>query len=390
MSTRPDPDEKVRRYRWPWFLLVAVILGIVLTIVWVLGAIRNVRRIRDSNRGQSTLEPQGRPQREAQLGKTWTNGMVWIPAGTFQMGSANGQPDERPVHEVSLDGFWIDQTEVTNEQFEKFVKATGYLTVAEQQPDPKQFPDAPPEKLVPGSVVFRPPDGEVSLENHYVWWEYVPGANWRHPEGPGSTLIGREKHPVAHVCWFDAVKYAEWIGKRLPTEAEWEYASRGRLAGKPYVWGDEQVPQNQWKANIWQGRFPHDNSAEDGFRGTAPVGSFPPNGYGLYDMAGNVWEWCQDWYLPNYYSPISVKNPQGPDTSFDPNEPGIAKRVQRGGSYLCSDVYCSGYRPSARMKASPDTGLSHTGFRCVRSPNHILKRKGPGSRRQGGGGGEPR
>ncbi len=292
--------------------------------------------------------------------------MVWIPGDTFLMGSNEGQTDERPAHEVTVSGFWMDKTEVTNEQFEKFVRATGYVTIAERKPDPKDFPGAPPENLVPGSVVFKPPPGEVPLDNHYVWWTYVPSANWRHPEGPNSTIQGREKHPVVHVSWEDAVAYAKWAGKRLPTEAEWEFAARGGLAGDLYVWGKEKVPGGKWQANIWQGRFPNENTLADGFRGAAPVASFPPNGYGLYDMSGNVWEWCADWYLPNYYAHSPKENPPGPDTSFDPNEPGIMKRVQRGGSFLCSDLYCIGYRPGARMKSTPDTGLSHSGFRCVK------------------------
>jgi sulfatase modifying factor 1 len=295
-----------------------------------------------------------------------TNEMVWIPGGTFWMGTEDGHPDEVPVHQVTVDGFWMDKTEVTNEQFEKFVRATGYVTVAERKPDPKDFPGVPTENLVAGSVVFAPPPGEVPLDNHYIWWKYLPGANWRHPEGPDASIQGREKHPVVHVCWDDAAAYAKWSGKRLPTEAEWEFAARGGLDRQPYGWGKEQVPKGQWQANIWQGKFPNENTLADKYYTTAPVASFPPNGYGLYDIAGNVWEWCQDWYRPDTYAKGPDKNPSGPGDSFDPNEPGLPKKVMRGGSYLCSDLYCTGYRPSARMKSSPDTGLIHTGFRCVR------------------------
>ena len=295
-----------------------------------------------------------------------TNNMVWIPPGKFWMGAEDGQSDEKPVHEIEVNSFWMDKTEVTNEEFEKFVRATRYVTVAERKPDPKDFPGVPLENLVAGSIVFTPPPGEVPLDNHYAWWSYVPGASWRHPQGPDSNIRGLEKHPVVQVCWDDAMAYCKWAGRRLPTEAEWEYASRGGLDRQAFSWGKDKVPDNKWQANIWQGQFPNENSLSDGFRGTAPVATFPSNKFGLYDMGGNVWEWCADWYRPDYYEQSAKKNPSGPGDSFDPNEPGVAKRVTRGGSFLCSELYCTGYRPSARMKTSPDTGLSHTGFRCVK------------------------
>ncbi|MGZ4987948.1 MAG: formylglycine-generating enzyme family protein [Limisphaerales bacterium] len=332
---------------------------------------------------ESTEVPATNSAAASSTDRSWTNDMVWVPPGKFMMGSTNGQTDEVPVHELTMDGFWMDKTEVSNEQFEKFVKATSYVTVAERKPDPKDFPGVPEENLVAGAIVFSPPtleevnkmrseDGldpvkEIPLDNHSLWWKYVPGANWRHPQGTNSSINGLAKHPVVQVCWEDALAYSKWAGKRLPTEAEWEYAARGGLTNAPFTWGDEITPKGKWQGNIWQGHFPSENTSADGFPGTSPGATFPPNGFGLYDMAGNVWEWCADWYHPDYYAQSPAKNPPGPEDSYDPNEPGVQKRVMRGGSYLCSDLYCTGYRPSARMKSSPDTALSHTGFRCVKN-----------------------
>jgi formylglycine-generating enzyme required for sulfatase activity len=299
------------------------------------------------------------------------DGMVWIPGGEFWQGSDNpAMRDAQPRHRVQVDGFWMDRAAVTNEQFDRFVDATNYVTIAERTPLAKDFPGAPPEKLVAGSVVFSPPSGPVPLDNHLQWWSYVKGASWRHPEGPQSNLDGRENHPVLQVAWEDAAAYCQWAGKRLPTEAEFEWAARGGLDNKKFAWGDELTPSGKWMANIWQGRFPYENSLEDGFRAVAPVGSFPANGYGLHDMAGNVWEWCADWYRFDYYAKLAagkqpVKNPQGPTDSADPSEPGVAKRVMRGGSYLCTDQYCTAYEVGARGKGAADTGTNHLGFRCV-------------------------
>ncbi len=307
---------------------------------------------------------------------SWTNSMVWIPGGKFLMGSTNGQGDEVPAHEVELDGFWMDKYEVTNEDYARFADATGHVTLAERKPNPQDFPGVPPENLVPGSIVFNPPQEDVPLNNHYIWWKYEPGASWRSPTGGDSSYKSIMDHPVVHVAWLDAMAYAKWATKRLPTEAEWEYAARGGSKNLEYTWGTEKKPGGKWLGNIFQGKFPNNNTLVDGFKGTAPVGKFPPNEFGLFDMAGNVWEWCNDWYMPDYYSRSPKKNPQGPDNSYDPNEPGVWKKVNRGGSFLCNDSYCAGYRPSMRMKTSADTGLGHTGFRCVRSgpsPEEIAK-----------------
>jgi formylglycine-generating enzyme required for sulfatase activity len=308
-------------------------------------------------------------------------GMGWIPGGEFTMGTDSdlGWPAERPAHRVRVDGFWMDETEVTNAQFRAFVEATGYVTTAEKTPDLKeimrQLPPGtdppPPEKLVPGSLVFTPTDGPVPLDDPSRWWKWTPGADWRHPAGPDSSIRGREDHPVVHVCWDDAVAYAKWAGKRLPTEAEWEFAARGGLDGQPYVWGDKPFSESKAQCNIWQGDFPYRNTAEDGHERTAPVKSYAPNGYGLYDMAGNVWEWCADWYDSGLYrrragGGVTV-NPRGPEKSSDPVNPFTPQRVHRGGSFLCNDCYCSSYRPSARRGCSPDSSASHVGFRCART-----------------------
>jgi formylglycine-generating enzyme required for sulfatase activity len=254
------------------------------------------------------------------------------------------------------------------------VAATGYVTIAERTPTADQFPGAPAENLVAGSVVFTPPPGPVSLNNHYQWWDYVKGANWRHPEGPKSTIEGREDYPVVHIAYEDAERYARWAGKRLPTEAEWEFAARGGLSGSLYSWGDELQPGGKWMANTWQGEFPLKDVGSDGFAGIAPVAQFPANGYGLFDMAGNVWEWCSDWYRSDAYAQsadgggVSV-NPQGPTSSFDPAEPGQPKRVHRGGSFLCTEQYCTRYMIGTRGKGEVTTGSNHLGFRCVKSVN---------------------
>jgi formylglycine-generating enzyme required for sulfatase activity len=309
------------------------------------------------------------------------SGMVWVPGGEFSMGCADprGLPhggheameDARPIHRAIVDGFWMDRTEVTNLQFAAFLKATGYVTVAERTPTAAEFPGAPAENLVAGSVVFAPPAEPVPLDNHYRWWTYVPGANWRRPGGPTTNIDGRGNYPVVHVAYEDAQAYARWAGKRLPTEAEWEFAARGGLAGKPYAWGDELHEGGKWLANTWQGQFPVSDSGEDGFTGIAPVAQYPPNAYGLFDMAGNVWEWCSDWYRPDAYAQIAAagslaRNPQGPSSSFDPAEPGQAKRVQRGGSFLCTEQYCTRYMIGTRGKGEVSTGSNHLGFRCVK------------------------
>lgn len=310
-----------------------------------------------------------------------TEGMIWIAPTKFVMGSSNPKDlkNEQPAHPVKLDGFWIDQHEVTNAQFRKFVDATGYVTTAEIKPDweemkksvPPGTPKPPDDVLVAGSLVFFPTSTPVPTDDVSKWWKWVPGASWKHPEGPDSNIDDRENHPVVHVSWDDAMAYTKWAGKRLPTEAEWECASRGKLVGKRYSWGDTPVTESSTVANIWQGLFPHRNDKADGWDRTSPVKSYEPNGYGLYDMSGNVWEWCSDWYRVDAYAlragKGAVVNPPGPTESWDPTEPNAAKRVIRGGSFLCHVTYCESYRNAARRGNTPDTGMSHLGFRCVMS-----------------------
>ena len=307
------------------------------------------------------------------------DGMVWIPAGNFMMGGDNEQArkDEYPKHGVKVNGFYMDATEVTNAQFSEFVKATGYITTAEKDINweeiksqvPPNTPKPPDSVLKAASLIFVPTKSEVNLNDYSQWWAWTRGANWKHPNGPNSDIIGKDNFPVTHVSWDDAVAYSKWAGKRLPTEAEWEYAARGGLINNSYSWGKTFDEMGASKCNFWQGNFPYLNLNKDGFIGAAPVKSFAPNGYGLYDVAGNVWEWCADLYNNDYYKQLSKTkltiNPKGPTKSYDPDEPLITKRVMRGGSFLCNDSYCSGYRVSARMKSSPDSGMEHLGFRCV-------------------------
>lgn len=315
--------------------------------------------------------------------KPTPNGMAWIPGGEFSMGtniedeslcSIKGvTKDASPIHRVYVDGFYMDKTEVTNEQFAAFVKATGYITLAEKKPAHEQYPDIPLEYLIAGSAVFTPTIGKADLDNYMQWWSYVGGADWRHPEGPGSSIIGKEKYPVVQVSYEDAAAYAKWAGKRLPTEAEWEFAARGGKTGQIYAWGNTLKVHGIFQANIYQGNFPVEqgDTGEDGFIGIAPTAQFAPNPYGLYDIAGNVWEWTSDWYAADYYSILKetrkvARNPKGPEKAYDPAEPGTQKKVQRGGSFLCTDKYCTRYMVGTRGKGDYQSPANHIGFRCVK------------------------
>jgi formylglycine-generating enzyme len=298
--------------------------------------------------------------------------MVWIPGGGFLMGSDHHYAEEAPAHRVRVDGFWMDACPVTNREFSAFVEATGYVTTAERPVNPADYPGALAGMLAPSSVVFIKPKLRVDLANHFNWWKYVRGANWRHPRGPASSIKGLMAHPVVHVAFEDAQAYSDWVGKELPTEAEWEFAARGGLEAADYVWGEEMMPDGRHMANTWQGEFPVRNSREDGFEGSSPVGSFPANGYGLFDMAGNVWEWTTDWYQEHgkIDSPCcTISNPGGAElsNSYDPSQPhiSISRKVMKGGSHLCAPNYCRRYRPAARMAQPVDTATCHLGFRCI-------------------------
>jgi formylglycine-generating enzyme len=291
--------------------------------------------------------------------------MVFIKGGRFSMGSGDFA-DAQPLHGVTVNSFWMDEHEVTNADFTAFVKATRYITVAERKLNAADYPGVAADKLVPGSAVFTPPAQKVSLDNPLQWWQYVPGADWKHPQGPASNINGKQNDPVVQVCYADAAAYAKWAGKRLPTEAEWEYAAKAGKTNQIYYWGNELKPGGKWVANIFQGSFPGGNTVEDGYATLAPVKSFSSNGYGLYDMEGNVWEWCSDLYRPDYYKNSPAINPKGPKNSYDPDEPRAEKHVQRGGSFLCSDEYCIRYKAGSRGKGETGSASNNLGFRCVR------------------------
>lgn len=352
----PPPPHSPTARRWPWLVVAAV--GLVAAVaaagLW------------------SGSDPDGPPGPAP-------DGMVWVPPGWFTMGSEETMgidqtPNSVPVHRVWVDGFWMDRHEVTNERFAAFVAATGYKTIAERPPEPELLRNAKPEyrNTGPFSLVFTPPK-ECPVEecrNCDQWWKITPGADWRHPAGTGSSIQGKEKHPVVHVAWHDAMAYCEWAGRRLPTEAEWERAARGGLERKRYYWGDDLHPGGKWMANSFQGKFPCEDASEDGHAGLAPVGSYPANAYGLCDMSGNVWEWCGDWYHPRFeVGPDGIRrNPTGPGYAVDTHGGNEPMRVLRGGSFLCADSYCARYRAGGRQPGEASTGQSHTGFRCVLTP----------------------
>ena len=377
---------------WVVFLILSLFISAPFKIVAQKTAVKNSNTLKQSKTVKSCCTT-AIPNRFAVKTKSNINddkkvinsnlknpdGMVWIPAGTFSMGGDNDQArqDELPKHEVKLNGFFIDVTEVTNAQFAQFVTETGYITTAEKDINwedlkkqlPPDTPKPDPETLKAASLVFVPTESEVGLQDYSQWWSWSHGANWKHPKGKDSDIVGKDNFPVVQISWDDANAYCKWAKKRLPTEAEWEYAARGGLVKNVYAWGNEKVDEIKIHCNYFQGSFPYKNEGTDGFIGSAPVKSFLPNGYGLFDMGGNVWEWCSDNYNNTYYDSFRKNkvsmNPKGAEKSFDPDEPLIAKRVMRGGSFLCNESYCSGYRVSARMKSSSDSSMEHLGFRCV-------------------------
>jgi sulfatase modifying factor 1 len=339
-------------------------------------SLRTLTTRRDASSGVSamTLLRADIERNDRQSEDSRTDDMAWIPDGTFRMGSNDHYPEEAPVHRVTVDGFWIDRTPVTNRQFKAFVKATGHKTFAEIVPDLKDYPGALPHMLYAGSLVFEPPSRPVDLRDWSQWWTFMKGADWRHPYGPRSNINTSDNHPVVHVAFADALAYAQWAGKDLPTEAEWEFAARGGLDGAEFAWGDEFTPGGVHMANTWQGEFPQQNLNADGYERTSPVTAFPPNGYGVHDMIGNVWEWTTDWYSPKHEADAPKaccipENPRGglENASYDPALPNIKipRKVLKGGSHLCAPNYCRRYRPAARHAEPVDTSTSHVGFRCV-------------------------
>lgn len=360
-------------------------------IIWTLVAVVLTACQQEKQNSQTLAdEPKAESTSKASPPQPGTkpDGMVWIPGGEFTMGTDDPESyeAERPAHRVRVDGFWMDATEVTNAQFRKFVEETGYITTAEKKPQweemkkvlPPGTPKPNDDLLVPGSLTFTPPTYAISLDDYSQWWSWTKGADWKHPEGPGSNIDGKDNYPVVHVSYDDAVAYSKWAGKRLPTEAEWEFASRGAREGQRYSWGNEFKPAGKFMANTFQGTFPSRNESEDGFAGAAPVRSYEPNDFGLYDIIGNCWEWTSDYYDISYYATLAKSglavNPKGPAKTNDPREPFSNKRVTRGGSFLCASDYCVNFRPSARQGSAYDTGMSHIGFRCVATPEMLASR----------------
>ena len=370
----PEKNKKMKQ-----IYLASALLGLLVSIGaggLIAFSVTKSSQIKDRSSKSSDLVDLKEP--EFQL----SNRMVWISGGDFWMGDdKDSYDDAKPIHKVHVDGFWMDQYTVTNAEFAEFVEQTGYVTVAERKLNPEEYPNVPTEMLQPGAVVFIPPTKKVEgSSGNTVWWKWVKGASWRHPDGPQSDLRGKEKYPVVQVAYEDAKAYADWKGARLPTEAEWEYAARGGLERKIYPWGDDLKPQGKYMANTWQGEFPEQNTSEDGFAGLAPVGSFPPNNYGLFHMVGNVWQWTSDWYRADYYQSLAkqkiVSNPQGPEESYDPLEPEVKKKVQRGGSFLCSEDQCGLYRVGSRGKGDIMSGSPQLGFRLVHDDATMAKADG--------------